>query len=82
MGIKLSEKSEEKEAKRNMLQMVNGWKTAAAAIYWPVVYQILPLWYPDGLPTDVNRVVVTVGILLTVLGVGHKWYKKTHGGTE
>lgn len=62
-----------------MLKKINGWKTAAAALYWPVVTQILPLWFPDGVPPDVNRVIVTVGILLTTLGVGHKWYKKNHG---
>jgi len=65
--------------KKNMLQLLNGWKTAIAAVYWPVVYQIAPIWYPEGIPQDVNKVVMTVGILLTIAGVGHRWYKKTHG---
>lgn len=60
-----------------MLKKINGWKTVVAAMYWPVATQILPLWFPDGVPDNMHRIVVTVGILLTTLGVGHKWYKKT-----
>lgn len=65
--------------RKSALKTLNGWKTAIAAVYWPVIYQIAPIWYPDGIPATVNKVIMTIGILLTIFGVGHKWYKKTHG---
>ena len=59
-------------------KMMNGWKTALAAAYWPIYTQIVPIWFPEGLPANANKTCVTIGILLSILGVGHKWYKKTH----
>ena len=54
---------------------IDGWKTAIAAVYWPLMEQILPLWFPNGEPADLHRVLVTIGIVLTMAGVGHKFYK-------
>ena len=67
---------------KDFLKLINGWKTAAAAVYWPVVMQILPIWYPNGVPDQADKVVRTVGIALTIVGVGHKWYKKTQGEAQ
>jgi len=61
-------------------KILDGWKTAIAAIYWPVVTQIVPIWFPNGLPPEGTKIVNTIGIALTIIGVGHKWYKKTHPG--
>ena len=63
---------------KNPLKTINGWKTAAAALYWPIYTQIVPIWFPQGLPEQWNKTAVTIGIFLTIAGVGHKWYKKTH----
>jgi hypothetical protein len=63
---------------KNFLALLDGWKTALAAIYWPVYTQIVPIWFPAGLPDTANKTAVTIGIALTIVGVGHKWYKKTH----
>ena len=60
-----------------ILKKIDGWKTAIAALYWPIATQALPIWYPDGVPPDVNKIMITVGIVLTSVGVGHKWHKKT-----
>jgi hypothetical protein len=57
---------------------IDGWKTALAAIYWPVYTQIVPIWFPNGMPDTWNKVAITAGIMLTIAGVGHKWYKSTH----
>jgi hypothetical protein len=63
---------------KNLWKLLDGWKTAIAAAYWPVYTQIIPIWWPEGLPPDANKVFLTIGIALSILGVGHKWYKKTH----
>jgi hypothetical protein len=55
---------------------INGWKTVAAAIYWPVMEQIVPIWFPNGGPPLMHKILVTLGIILTMLGVGHKFYKQ------
>ena len=67
---------------RDFLKLLDGWKTAIAALYWPIYAQIVPIWFPEGLPGNWNKTAVTVGILLTTIGVGHKWYKKTHNEGE
>lgn len=67
---------------KGLWKRLNGWKSAIAAVYWPVVYQIVPIWWPNGLPETANKVVMTVGIALTIVGVGHKWYKRNHGGNQ
>jgi hypothetical protein len=59
-------------------KMIDGWKTVAAAIYWPVYTQIVPIWFPQEMPDTWNKTAVTLGIVLTIAGVGHKWWKGTH----
>jgi hypothetical protein len=66
---------------KNFLALINGWKTAIAAIYWPTWTLIVPIWFPTGMPDTWNKAGITVGILLTATGVGHKWYKATHEAT-
>lgn len=63
---------------KDFWKMLNGWKTAIAAAYWPIYTQIVPIWFPNGLPETANKVFITLGIVMSILGVGHKWYKKNH----
>jgi hypothetical protein len=60
-------------------KQLDGWKTAWASIYWGILTMIVPIWFPDGLHGTANKISLTIGAALTILGVGHKWYKKTHG---
>jgi hypothetical protein len=61
-----------------LFKAFDGWKTAIAAIYWPVSAQVIPLWFENGLTGNAYKVWMTIGVLLTATGVGHKWYKKSH----
>jgi hypothetical protein len=63
---------------KNLWDALSGWKSAIAAIYWPIVTQILPIWFPQGVPDNINKIIVTLGIMLTIAGVGHKAWKATH----
>jgi hypothetical protein len=56
-------------------QWLDGKKTVVAAIYWSVVMPALAVLYPAGVPSGVNRWVSAAGVVLTALGLGHKWYK-------
>jgi len=57
---------------------LDGWKTALSSIYWGILTLIIPIWCPNGLTGTANKISLTIGAALTILGVGHKWYKKTH----
>ena len=54
---------------------LSGKKTTIAAIYWSVVMPSLAIWYTDGVPPDVNKVVSIIGLMLTAAGLGHKLQK-------
>jgi hypothetical protein len=53
----------------------NGKKRSLALVYWSVVIPALPVVYPTGVPDDVNKIVVVLGIALSALGVGHSVVK-------
>lgn len=63
-------------------KLLDGWKCAIAALYWPLMEQILPIWFPNGEPPMAHKILVTIGVLLTVAGVGHKWYKAANPPDE
>lgn len=54
----------------------NGKKTVLASIYWGTVMPGLAIYFPDGIPSNINRPVIVLGFFLTSVGLGHKWYKK------
>ena len=56
---------------------LDGWKTAISSIYWGLLSFVVPIWAPDGLHGLPNKITLTIGALLTIAGVGHKFYKKT-----
>jgi len=58
----------------------SGKKTVIASIYWGVVMPALAVWYPEGVPVEVNKPVVIIGLALTAAGAGHKAYKKISEG--
>jgi len=57
-------------------QWLNGKKTVVAEFYWSGLAAINLIWFPQGLPDTYNKVYLTIGILLTALGLGHKGFKK------
>lgn len=63
----------------NLWKALDGWKTAIAAVYWPLIDMVLPIWFPAGEPPMMHRIVLTIGVVLTVAGVGHKAWKATRG---
>jgi hypothetical protein len=65
------------QTQMKFLKWFDGKKTILASLYWGAVMPSLAVWFPEGVPGDVNRWVVTVGFVLSAVGLGHKWYKKT-----
>ena len=63
----------------NLWKSLNGWKTAIAAVYWPLSEMVLPIWFPAGEPAMIHKILLTVGVALTVVGVGHKAWKAKYG---
>lgn len=54
---------------------IDGKKTSFAAAYWLLSSSIVPIWFPDGTPGVTGKVITTVGIILTSVGLGHKIVK-------
>jgi hypothetical protein len=54
---------------------LNGKKTILAEIYWGTVMPGLMLYYPDGIPGEINKLAVVIGFFLTSIGLGHKYMK-------
>jgi hypothetical protein len=50
-------------------------KTSFAAFYWGSSAALIIIWFPAGLPQTPNKIYLTVGILLSALGLGHKAMK-------
>jgi hypothetical protein len=61
---------------------LDGKKTGIAAVYWTVAAYMVPIWFPSGLPGTWAKVNVTIGTLLTVLGLGHKAFKGMIGDKQ
>lgn len=55
---------------------LNGKKTVIAEFYWTGLASINLIWFPDGIPATYNKIYLTVGIVLTFFGLGHKFIKK------
>jgi len=57
------------------MKWFDGKKTALASAYWLFTMQILPVWFPNGTPEDINKALITLGAVLTYIGLGHKAMK-------
>ena len=57
---------------KQFLNFLNGKKTVIATIYWCVITPMLQVWYPDGVPSDINKIYLSIGFILTAFGIGHK----------
>jgi hypothetical protein len=55
----------------------NGKKTIIAEFYWTALAGIILIWFPSGLPPVPNKVYLSVGIIFTFIGLGHKAFKAT-----
>jgi hypothetical protein len=54
---------------------LDGKKSNIALMYWTGTSLFLPIWFAAGLPHPWDKVNLTVGTLLTALGLGHKYVK-------
>jgi hypothetical protein len=59
-----------------IFKKLNGYKSHVAHFYWITSASIIAPWFPGGLPDQWNKVYLTVGIILTSIGWGHKAIKK------
>jgi hypothetical protein len=66
----------------NLWQWLNGKKTVIAEFYWTALAGINLIWFPNGLPPTMNKIYLSIGVILTFIGLGHKAAKKYIGGTE
>jgi hypothetical protein len=57
------------------LKWFNGKKTIIAALYWELSAGAIIIWYPTGLPEQANKIYLTLGMILTTFGLGHKIVK-------
>ena len=53
----------------------DGKKTTIAVIYWTAISNFIPIWFASGLPSPWDKVNLTIGTMLSVLGLGHKFVK-------
>jgi len=54
---------------------LDGKKSKIALAYWTIVIPSLPVIFPDGVPTGVNKWVTVAGIVLSSIGLGHATLK-------
>ena len=59
---------------------IDGLKRLVALLYWSVVSPSLPIIWSTGVPSEVNKVYLVVGLLLSALGLGHAAVKKYVNG--
>jgi len=55
---------------------LDGKKTAIAAGYWTIAVPVVQIVFPEGAPSQLNKGVAIVGVLLTAIGLGHKAIKE------
>lgn len=60
---------------REVWNWLDGKKTKLAALFFIVKEQVLPIWFPDGVPEDMERVLGTITVGLMFLGLGHGMVK-------
>lgn len=63
-------------------QWLNNKKSAFAAFYWGSSAALIIIWFPSGLPPIPNKIYLTIGIILSAVGLGHKAIKKMYHGDE
>lgn len=56
---------------------LDGKKTLISEGLFLIHFTILPIWFEDGIPPTVEKILLTVACILGFLGVGHKAIKKT-----
>lgn len=59
---------------------IDGLKRFVALLYWSVVSPSLPIIWPEGVPTNINKAYLVIGLLLSALGLGHAAVKKYING--
>jgi hypothetical protein len=57
---------------KNFWNWLDGKKTIIATIFWSVAMPALNILYPNGIPSNINKVTLLMGLVLSSLGLGHK----------
>ena len=60
---------------KSIWKYLNGKKTIIAATYWTVVEPSIVTIWPDGAPKSVIVITTIIGIVFSILGLGHKSVK-------
>jgi hypothetical protein len=63
-------------------EYINGRKTTIACVYWSFMVPALAIIYPTGIPSNINKANLIIGLALSALGLGHKVVKNFAGGDE
>lgn len=67
---------------KKIWQYLNGKKLIIADFYWGTSGALLLIWFPDGLPSTPNKIYLSIGLLFTFIGLGHKAIKKMRPKNE
>jgi hypothetical protein len=57
---------------KKIWQWLDGKKTIIACTYWTILVPALPQFYPNGIPSKINTTFIIIGLIMSVLGLGHK----------
>lgn len=62
------------EKVKKVWKWLDGKKTVVAAVYWFVISHI-DIFFPKGVPENINEILIQIGTYLTAAGLGHKAIK-------
>jgi hypothetical protein len=60
---------------KKLWNKLSGWKSLIAGIFLFIQADILPIWYPLGIPEPYNKIIATTGVIILMIAGGHKSYK-------
>ena len=60
---------------KNLWEFLDGKKTAIAGVYYLICTQLIPIWFTNGVPENVEKLIISIHIILLYLGIGHKAVK-------
>jgi len=56
---------------KRIVGLLNGHKSQIALAFYVIQDQIIPIWFPDGMPDTFEKGLLTLAVILTAIGLGH-----------